>query len=141
MIDHRGPRHDPRVALAGGVPAALRTQNPGLLLRPPDEQHPLSTGEPGQMLMHHMILTLPLHEIDQRHVLLGREPTHPRVECLRHRRQRGRGGDPAAELTTQVPDHSQLPLQLRNVGVQIHTVDALHLEDHMIGKHISRGTR
>ena len=45
------------------------------------------------------------------------------------------------ELTTQVPDQPQLPLQLRNVGVQIHTVDALHLEEDMIGKHISGGTR
>src|SRR5262249_6482306 len=29
----------------------------------------------------------------------------------------------------------------RNVHVQIHTVDALHLEHHMISKHISHSTR
>jgi hypothetical protein len=52
-----------------------------------------------------------------------------------------RRADLAPELTTEVPDHPQLPLQLRNVDVQIHTVDALHLEQDMIGKHISRGTR
>src|SRR5262249_13193438 len=43
--------------------------------------------------------------------------------------------------TTQVPNQPQLTLQLRNVHVQIHTVDALHLEHHMISKHISHSTR
>ena len=91
--------------------------------------------------MHHIILTLTLAEVDQRHLLLGREPAHRSVERLGHRRQRSRRADLAPELTTQVPDQPQLPLQLRNVGVQIHTVDALHLEEDMIGKHISGGTR
>jgi hypothetical protein len=47
LVDHPGGAHDPRIGLAGRVPAALGAKHRGLLLRPPDEQHPLLPIETG----------------------------------------------------------------------------------------------
>jgi hypothetical protein len=47
LVDHPGGAHDPRIGLAGRVAAALGAKHRGLLLRPPDEQHPLLPIETG----------------------------------------------------------------------------------------------
>jgi hypothetical protein len=41
VVDHPGGLHDPRVGVPVGVAAALGAKQPGLLLRPADEQNPL----------------------------------------------------------------------------------------------------
>ena len=50
-----------------GIAALLGAKQPGLLLRPPDEQHPLGAGESRQVLVHDVVLALTLDEIDPRH--------------------------------------------------------------------------
>lgn len=136
LVDHRGGLHDPRIGGTVSVAALLGAEHPGLLLRPPDEQHPLRIGEPGQMLEHHVVLTLPLDELDQRDGVVGGEPAHPGVERLGDRRQRRGGVHRAAELAAQEPDQTESALQLRHVHVQVHPVDALDLEPDVLGQHI-----
>ena len=60
---------------------------------------------------------------------------HERVGDLRQRCGRG---DRQPQLPLDVTDQPSRELQLRNVDVQIHPVDALDLELHMLGKDIGR---
>jgi hypothetical protein len=45
------------------------------------------------------------------------------------------GGD--RTKAAQIADQTERTLQLRDIHVEIHPIDALHLEHHMIGQHIS----
>ena len=44
-------------------------------------------------------------------------------------------------MQLEEPDHPELVLQLGLVEVQVHPVDALHLESHMIGENIPNSAR
>jgi len=45
------------------------------------------------------------------------------------------------EMDLKEPDHPELVLEARLVEVQIHPVDALHLERHVVGQDIGHGAR
>jgi len=63
-----------------------------LLLRDPDQQHPLPGIELGQVPVHHLVLALPFDEADHRQLLGGREPQHLVPERPGHRRHQRTGG-------------------------------------------------
>ena len=141
LVDHPGGLDDPRVRDAVGIAAFLGAEHPGLLLRPADEQHPLAAGMRGQILVHHVVLALPLGEVHHRHPAVAGIPPYRGAEPLGDRRQRRRRAHRTTQLATQVADQTKLSLQLRHIHVQIHPVDAVHLEHHMVGQHISGSAR
>jgi hypothetical protein len=124
-----------------GVAALLGAEQGRLLLRSPDEQHPLGGGELGQVFVHHVVLALPLREVDPRHTVDPGEPMHRGAERVGDLRQRRGRGDRQPQLPMQIADQSLRVLQLRDIDVEIHPVDALHLEPHMLGQDISDGSR
>jgi hypothetical protein len=145
MVDHRGGPNDPRIGRPGHrVTALLGPEHPGPLLRLPDEQHPLQTAgglEGGQVLVRHVVLTLPLLEGDHRHPLIGGEPLdrghEPSADRVHQRRRR----EPGTPMTDQEPRRPARVLQPRLVHVQVQPVDALHLQHHMIGEDIGDSPR
>ena len=144
LVDHAAGLDDPWVRGAVGVAAFLGAEHPGLLLRPADEQHPLATtrrGMRGEILVHHVVLALSLGEVHDRHPAAAGIPSHRGAESLGDRRQRRRRGDRTTQLVAQVADQTEFSLQLRHIHIEIHPVDALHLEHHMIGQHISSSAR
>jgi hypothetical protein len=82
VVDQTGGLHDPRIGVTVGVAAFLGAEQGRLFLRPPDEQHPLAGGEAGQVLVHDIVLTLPLGEINPRHTMVAGEPVHRLVERI-----------------------------------------------------------
>jgi len=138
LVDHPGARHDPRVGRAGDrVAPLLCPEHPGLLLRSPDEQHPFRAGEPGQVLGGDVVLALTLGELDQRHVLVPAEPVDRRDEALADRVHQRRGRERRATVPAEEAHHTSRVLQPGLVDVQVHPVDALHLQRHMTGENIS----
>jgi hypothetical protein len=119
----------------------LGAEQPGLLLRAADEQHPLGAGERRQVLMHDVVLACPLNEIDPRHPALASEPTQRRGEPITDLGQRRGRGDRQPQLTVHIGDQPGRVLQPWHINVEIHPVDALHLEHHVIGQHISDAAR
>jgi hypothetical protein len=144
VVHHTGGLDDPRVGLAFRVTALLGAKQRCLLLRPPDEQHSLDAAgrlEGGQVFPHHVVLALALDEIDPRHALLDGEAAHRDRERVGDLRQRRRRGHRQAELGVHVGDQPRRVLQPGHVDVQVHPVDALHLEDHVLGDDIGHRAR
>jgi hypothetical protein len=141
VVDHAGGLHDPRVGPALGVASFLGTEQRGLLLGPADEQHALGAGEPGEVLMHHLVLAMPLDEVDPGHSLIHRKPAHRGAERVGDLAQRRGRGDRQAALPIDVPDDPGWVLQLRHVDVEVHPVDALDLEDRVFSEDIGHGAR
>lgn len=55
--------------------------------------------------------------------------------------QWGGGSDPQPQLALHIAQQARRELQLRDVGIALHPVDALHREHHVIGKDIGDGAR
>ncbi len=119
----------------------LGAEHGGFLLCPADEQHALGAAERGQVLVHHVVLALPFGEIDPRHTVDLREAVHRGAERVGDLRQRCRRGDRQPQLPLQIADQPRRELQSRHIDVQIHPVDALHLEAHMLGQDIGDRSR
>ncbi|MGH3856475.1 MAG: hypothetical protein ACRDR6_23905 [Pseudonocardiaceae bacterium] len=141
VVDHAGGLHDPRVGITVGVAAALGAKQRGLLLRPPDEQHPLVPVEANQVLVHDVVFALSLHEVHPRHLLIAGELTHRRAERIGDLPQRSGGGDRQPQLALHIAQQARRELQLRDINIAVHPVDALHLDHHMIGEDIGDGAR
>ena len=116
----------------------------GFLLRPPDEHDPFGAArrlEGGQVLVHHIVFALPFGEVHPRDLLTLGEAVHRRGETIGNPGQRGSRGDRQAQLALHIPQQPAGVLQLRDVDVEVHPVDALHLERHMLGKDVSDSAR
>ncbi len=144
VVDEPGGLHDPRIRPALGVTALLGAKQRRLLLRTADEQHPLGPArclEPGQVLVHHVVLTLPLDEVDPGDALIDRIPAHRGAERVGDLAQRRGRGDRQSQLPVDVTHDPSRILQLRDVDVEIHPVDALDLEDGVLGDDIGHSAR
>jgi hypothetical protein len=87
--------------------------------------------------MGQIVLALPLGEIDDRHPLVFGELVQPSDEVAADRlQQRGRR-DRAAALVMEERHHTVAELQLGYIHVQVHPVDAFHLEGDVLGEDIS----
>jgi hypothetical protein len=91
--------------------------------------------------MHDVVLAPTLHKIDHRYVVIGGVATNPRDEVLAHRRHQRGGSDLETPMPGQEPHHLSDALQLWDVDVQVHPVDGLDLEHHVVGEDISSSAR
>jgi len=139
VVDQPCSPHDPRVGIAGGIAAFFRAEQRCLLLRPADEHHPLGCGERSEPIEHHVVLALAPAEIDPLDALIVGVAVHHRGEPIGDLRQRRGRGDRQAQLPVHVADQAPGVLQLRLIHVQIHPVDALGLERHMLRQHFGDG--
>jgi len=73
--------------------------------------------------------------------VIAGKPADRSGEGITDRGQRRCRGDLAAKLATQITHQCQLGLQRRHVDVEVHPVDALDLEHHVIGQHIGDSAR
>ena len=137
MVDQPGGLHYPRViGITVGVAAFLGAEQLRLLLRPADEQDPLATGEPPQVLVHHVVLALALDEVDPWDAVVAGESVHRQGERVGDLRQRRGRGDRQPQTSMHVADQPGRVLQLRNIDVEKHPVDALDLKPHVLGEDI-----
>src|SRR5674476_680889 len=121
-----------RVGPALAVAAFLRAEHRGLLLCPADEHHTLSTREPSQVLLHHVVLTLATGEVDPRHAVVAGKAVHPGAEPVTDLGDGCGRGDRQPHLLVDVPDQTSRVLQPGDIDVAVHPVDALDLENHML---------
>ena len=136
VVDHGTGLHQPGVARAVRATAFPGAPDHRLLLPAPDVQDPLLCREPGQVPLGEVVLAF-LAEVHQVQAVRLSEVVDVRDEGLGHRiHQRGRG-----ELITPVPDeedrHPAAVLQPGLIDVEVHPVDALDLQHHVIGQDVS----
>src|ERR1700726_1189762 len=149
VVDHRGGFHDPRIGSAG-VPAAatLRAHDPRLFLGLADIEHALTLAEPSQVFLRDVVLALPLLEGNQIDALVVDELIDVANKRFRHRCHRRRRGKTLAPMNPQVAHHGSHRLQMRDVDIQVHPVDRLDLQLHMLtqdfrhrSRYVHRGLR
>src|SRR5664280_1343953 len=98
-------------------------------------------GETGQELLGELVLALSLGESDQLQATRGDEVVNVGHERLAHGiHQRGRGITVAA-MADEEPHDSAAVGQSGHPDVEIHPIDALDLEGHVVGEHIGDGAR
>ena len=89
------------------------------------------------MLVHHVVLALAFREIDPRHAVVAGEPVHRGAERVGDLGQWCGGGDRQAQLPMYVGHQSRRVLQAGHIRIQIHAVNAVHREDHVLGHDIA----
>src|ERR1700730_622080 len=149
VIDHRGGFHDPRIGSACvSATATLRAHDPRLLLGLADIEHALTLGEPSQVFLRDVVLALSLLEANQINALVVDELIDVANERFRHRCHRRRRRKTLAAMNPQVAHHGSHRLQMRDVDIQIHPVDRLDLQLHMLtqdfrhrSRYVHRGLR
>jgi hypothetical protein len=144
LVDHRGGSHDPRIGSAVDTAPLLGPEHGVLFLRPADEHHSLGPAcclERGQVLVHHIVLALPLGEVDPRDAAVIGERPQPRHEVPAHRGDHRGRGDRHAQVAVDEPHDALRPLELRHIQVAVHTVYRLQLETHVTRQDISDSAR
>ena len=92
-------------------------------------------------VVHHVVLALPLREMDHRDVAgLGVVADRGDELPVHRGHQRGRG-DREPPVAHQVPRDLPGALQLRDEDVEVHPVDALDLEPDVISHHVADRAR
>jgi hypothetical protein len=119
----------------------LGAPDAGLLLRAPDEQHPLRLGELRQELVGDVVLALALAERQQLQAAGGDEAVDVSDERLGHRVHQGGRGVVVAAVADEEALYPAAVGQPRLPDVEIHPVDRLHLEDDVIVEDIGDAAR
>jgi len=133
MVDHGGGLDHPGIGLARvRVAPFLRAHDRCLLLRLADEKHPLLPREPRQVRCRHLILALPLGEGEQRDTLPAGEPLQDGDEGARDGVHQRRGGERGPPLRPEEVRHPGRTLQARHVHVEVHAINALDFQSHML---------
>jgi hypothetical protein len=121
--------------------SSFGVEDSSFLLGPADEQHSLRALGSGQVLVHDVVLALTLAEVNHRETVIDGVTTNAGDEVLAHRRHQRRGRDLETPMPGQKPDDLSDTLQLRDIDVQVHPVDGLDFEHHVLGEDISSSTR
>ncbi len=133
VVDHRGGFHDPRIGSPRPRAAAtLRAHHPRLLLGLADIEHAFGPLEAPQALLRDVVLALPLAEGHQVDAFAVDELLDRTYERLGHRRHRRRRRKSLAPVDAQVAHHRPHRLQRRHIDVEVHPVDPLDLQHHMV---------
>jgi hypothetical protein len=110
-------------------------------LGPSDEQHTLGVSELRQELLGEVVLALTLGKVHQLQATRGDETVNVGNERLGHRVHQRRGGVVVTAVADEKPLHPTPVGQPGLPHVEIHPVDRLNLEDHMIGEDIGDSAR
>jgi hypothetical protein len=121
--------------------APLSAPYPGLLLRAADEQHPLRLGELRQELLGQVVLALALGEGHQFQAARGDEPVDVGDKVLGHRVHQRRRDIVVATVAHEEARHATPVGQPRLPHVEVHPIDGLHLEDHVLVEDIGDTAR
>src|SRR5262245_41485050 len=133
VIDHSRGLNDPRIGLSRlGAAAFLRPGDPRFLLGLADIENAFVSLEVPQVLLGDIVLALSLLEAHQIDALLRRELLDVADECLGHRSQRGGRCKGLAPVLAQVVDNASHSLQQLHIDVEVHPVDALEFQGHVI---------
>lgn len=133
MIDHRAAIDHRRVAHPGPfVAPPFGAHHAGFLLRPADVEHALGRIELRQILLRNVVFALAFPETHDLHVTRVGKLVNARRKPIRLRRHARRRGKALPQVHAQIPHHATNPLQLRNIYVQVHPVDAFTVKHNVV---------
>ena len=84
------------------------------------------------MLGGDVVFALTLPKLNHRNLLSSGERFQCRHERLADRIHQSAGGELVATMESKEAGHTLFPLQSRNINVQVHPVDSLDLQRHVL---------
>jgi hypothetical protein len=140
VVDHGRRADDPRVALPGlGILALLGAEDGRLLLGLADEQDPFGLVKARQVLSGDVVFALLLGEGDYRDGACGGEGVDGLDESIADGGEQGRGGDEVSAVVAEEADHAEVALELGDVDVEVHAVDALDFQGDVVPEDVGDG--
>ena len=137
VVDHRRGTHQPEVACPSiRVVPAFGAKHRRLLLRLADEQHPFLRREFLQETRSHVVLALALAKRHHGNLVLLGKALHRLHKALADRVHQHAGGSPMTTVETKESGCPRFSLQARHVNIQIHPVDSLKLQAHVLGQNL-----
>ena len=131
-VDHGGGVDDPGDGAAGVDAFAGGTGDADFLLGDADEEDAFILGEGAEFLLQDVVLALTFLEADPFHAFALDEGVDGFEEGLGHVDRLLGGGEAAAEVTAAEGGDAGLAGELGDIGVEIHPVEALQLQDDVI---------
>jgi hypothetical protein len=131
-VDHGGGINDPGDGAAAGASLAGGAGHADLLLGDADKEDAFLLFEVAQFLLEDVVLALALLEADQLQALTLDERIDGLDESLSHGDRLFSGGKAVPQISTAKGRDAGLAGELRDVGVQIHPVDAFEFHDDVI---------
>jgi len=114
------------------IPSPLRPEDRGLLLRLAYEEQALIASEACPVLRRDVVLALLPLEADDVELLGAGEVFQCPHESLGHRRHQRRRGEPIPPTLAKEPGNPSLGLQDRDHRIQVHAIDPLDLQRHVV---------
>ena len=127
---------DPRVAPPVRRVPLLGPEHRGLLLCLADEHNAFGALEALQSLGHHIVLALPRPELHHLDLVLSGITFQLCHETPAHRRHQRRGGEGLLTVTAKEPGNVLVALQGRHVNIEVHPVDPLDRQGHVITQYL-----
>jgi hypothetical protein len=100
-------------------------------MRLADKDHAFVLVERGQALRHHVVFALAPAKLHKRNLLRGHIVFQLGDKTAAHRAHQRRRRQRLTTVMFEEPHNARFGLQLRNVGVEVHAVDALDRQRHM----------
>ena len=88
------------------------------------------------MLVGNVVFALPLLKAHHRDRALGGKPVDRRDELLADRVRQTRRRETRPPMAGKERGHPTRIGELAHIGVAIHAIDAVQLEDHVVGQHV-----
>jgi hypothetical protein len=123
------------------VSRRLGAEDGGLLLGLADEQDTFGFAEAGQVFCRDIVFALPLGEGEDWDGVRGGEVGDGLDEGVADGSEQRRGGKAMSAVVPEKADHAQFALQLGDVDVEVHAVDAFDLQGHVRAEDIGDGLR
>ncbi len=140
VVDHGGGADQPRIGGAGLlITPPLGAEHRRLLLCLANKQHAFLAAEFLAIGGGHVILTLALLEMYDRHFFFSGKLLHVREKRFGDGVHQDTGGEPVAEVKPKKTGYSSSPLQSRHVDVEVHAVNAFHLQGDVLAENIGDG--
>jgi hypothetical protein len=139
LVHGRRALDDPRVLPAVGAAALLGTKDRDLFLGFTEEQNPFGSLKVASIFRRNIVLALSLLEVNDRDVVLRQEVIDLPQKRVRHDSHQGGGSNGLAAMKPEKTSRLLFRLQLGLIDIEVHAIDALDFQGHMVADDFSDG--
>ena len=137
VVHHSCGAYQPGIGHPGlFVPPPLGAEHRSFFLRFADQHDTFLTATALPVFLGDVVLAFPFPEGDHGNLFLSRKSLQRADEGLADGLHQDAGGKRVSAMKSEEAGHPAFPLQLRDVHVQVHPVNAFYLQRHMLPQNL-----